>query len=60
MVDQKTKSIKKETNFKYFLEQTTLLQKITSQFNYNAQAGYLLTNGSEILLKDLYVIQVGS
>jgi hypothetical protein len=44
----------KETTLNTFFEQTTLL-KITSQFNYNAQAGVIYwTNGSEILLKDLY------
>src|SRR3989304_820020 len=45
----------KETTLNTFFEQTTLL-KITSQFNYNAQSGVVYwNNGSEILLKDLYL-----
>lgn len=45
----------KETTLNTFFEQATLLQ-ITSQFNYNAQSGVIYwNNGSEILLKDLYL-----
>ena len=45
----------KETTLNTFFEQTTLLG-ITSQFNYNAQSGIIYwKNGSEILLKDLYL-----
>jgi len=45
----------KETTLNTFFEQTTLLS-ITSQFNYNAQSGVIYwNNGSEILLKDLYL-----
>jgi hypothetical protein len=45
----------KETTLNTFFEQSTLL-KITNQFNYNAQSGVIYwNNGSEILLKDLYV-----
>ena len=45
----------KETTLNTFFEQTTLLD-ITSQFNYNAQSGVIYwNNGSEILLKDLYL-----
>lgn len=45
----------KETTLNTFFEQTTLL-KITTQFNYNAQSGVIYwNNGSEILLKDLYL-----
>jgi len=44
----------KETTLNSFFELATKL-KITSQFNYNAQSGIIYwTNGSEILLKDLY------
>lgn len=45
----------KETTLNTFFEQTTLLG-ITTQFNYNAQSGVIYwNNGSEILLKDLYL-----
>ena len=45
----------KETTLNSFFELATKL-KITSQFNYNAQSGIIYwTNGSEILLKDLYL-----
>lgn len=45
----------KETTLNTFFEQTTLLG-ITNQFNYNAQSGVIYwNNGSEILLKDLYL-----
>ena len=45
----------KETTLNTFFEQTTLLG-ITNQFNYNAQSGIIYwNNGSEILLKDLYL-----
>ena len=45
----------KETTLNTFFEQATLLG-ITSQFNFNAQSGVIYwNNGSEILLKDLYL-----
>lgn len=45
----------KETTLNSFFELATKL-KITSQFNYNAQSGIIYwVNGSEILLKDLYL-----
>jgi hypothetical protein len=45
----------KETTLNTFFELTTKL-KISSQFNYNAQSGIIYwNNGSEILLKDLYL-----
>lgn len=45
----------KETTLNSFFELTTKL-KISNQFNYNAQSGIIYwKNGSEILLKDLYL-----
>lgn len=45
----------KETTLNTFFELTTKL-KISSQFNFNAQSGIIYwNNGSEILLKDLYL-----
>lgn len=45
----------KETTLNTFFELTTLLD-ISSQFNYNAQSGIITWyNGSEILLKDLFL-----
>jgi len=45
----------KETTLNTFFEQATAL-KITDQFTYNGQAGVIYwNNGSEILLKDLYL-----
>jgi len=45
----------KETTLNTFFELTTKLN-ISSQFNYNAQSGIIYwNNGSEILLKDLYL-----
>lgn len=45
----------KETTLNSFFEQANNL-KISNQFNYNAQSGIIYwTNGSEILLKDLYL-----
>jgi phage terminase large subunit len=45
----------KETTLNTFFELTTKL-KISTQFNYNAQSGIIYwKNGSEILLKDLYL-----
>lgn len=45
----------KETTLNTFFELTTEL-KINDQFNYNGQAGVIYwNNGSEILLKDLYL-----
>lgn len=45
----------KETTLNSFFEQSSKL-KIADQFNYNAQSGIIYwKNGSEILLKDLYL-----
>ena len=45
----------KETTLNSFFEQSSKL-KIADQFNYNAQSGIIYwENGSEILLKDLYL-----
>jgi len=45
----------KETTLNTFFELTTKL-KISNQFNFNAQSGIIYwNNGSEILLKDLYL-----
>jgi len=45
----------KETTLNTFFELTTKL-KISNQFNFNAQSGIIYwSNGSEILLKDLYL-----
>lgn len=45
----------KETTLNTFFEQASKL-KITNQFNYNAQSGIIYwNNGSEIILKDLFL-----